>query len=512
MWARCLIFMGKIRRSVNYFLNRKNIFWISFVVCAIVSLVPIWVNKYLPMTDLPQHAAQISIITNLDNPIFGFYERFSINWFTPYVMAYAVGALFSNFFGVLIATKLILSINVLGLAGALVLLIRKLGGDRWLSLFGFILPYGFSFYWGFVAFSFSISIGIIYLLAGKSYFQFPTLRKGVLFSLVGFTLFFSHAITYGVMSVGVFLMVFIFQPKRKFFIRLFPLIVQVPLVIYWMNENKAGGVSLDEQIVWSAGFIRRVTEIPSLLFSNTDDSMSVKFFLVMLSGIFLGVDYRKLNKVGLIVFVSSAILYFAMPYYVFRISWVYQRLAIFLFIGFLLSWVPIKPGIRRNFSHLVIFLGVVFWGMISAGRCGNFNREAVCFDRVIEHVPYNKKVLPLIVDKGSAYGTHLAYVHFAAWYQAGKGGDIGYSFASLYNMVARYQAGMSAMSYERSWIVGDPYAFNWALDGVHFDYFLVKSSNKVASKIFKEGMNFVKIIFKCEDWELYARNLEEVKI
>ena len=43
---------------------------------------------YLPMVDLPQHAAQLSAWVHLKDPAYGFVDQFEVNWWTPYLLSY----------------------------------------------------------------------------------------------------------------------------------------------------------------------------------------------------------------------------------------------------------------------------------------------------------------------------------------------------------------------------------------------------------------------------------------
>src|SRR6187399_3331187 len=55
------------------------LFGIAFALVAVIAGT-FALFSYLPMVDLPQHAAQLSAWIHLDDPNYGFAEQFEINW------------------------------------------------------------------------------------------------------------------------------------------------------------------------------------------------------------------------------------------------------------------------------------------------------------------------------------------------------------------------------------------------------------------------------------------------
>jgi hypothetical protein len=56
----------------------------------VLSIVPLWLTHYLPMVDLPGHAALMTSLRELaqGNPLFT--AEFQSNWFTPYLLGYGL--------------------------------------------------------------------------------------------------------------------------------------------------------------------------------------------------------------------------------------------------------------------------------------------------------------------------------------------------------------------------------------------------------------------------------------
>src|SRR5689334_14640825 len=87
---------------------------VAFFAALLLAVVPLWLTDYLPLVDLPQHAAQIATLRELlrGNPLFT--GEFTINWFTPYLTGYALLFLASSVLPMLAATKVVLSLAVIG--------------------------------------------------------------------------------------------------------------------------------------------------------------------------------------------------------------------------------------------------------------------------------------------------------------------------------------------------------------------------------------------------------------
>src|SRR5882672_4962673 len=71
-----------------------------------VVVYPFWLTAYPPITDLPFHAAETSILRHYLDPTWHFKEQFSLHPFdAPYVSMYVIGFLFSLVMPIAAATK-----------------------------------------------------------------------------------------------------------------------------------------------------------------------------------------------------------------------------------------------------------------------------------------------------------------------------------------------------------------------------------------------------------------------
>ena len=100
-------------------------FSITFWVCCALLAVPLWTVEYLPMTDLPQHAAQIAIWTRWSDPDFGYQQIYLQNWFTPYLFGYLFAFVLTPFMSVNAALTTVITVALIGIP--LAILVRPSG-------------------------------------------------------------------------------------------------------------------------------------------------------------------------------------------------------------------------------------------------------------------------------------------------------------------------------------------------------------------------------------------------
>jgi hypothetical protein len=116
----------------------------------------------------------------------------------------------------------------------------------------------------------------------------------------------------------------------------------------------------------------------------------------------------------------------------------------------------------------VATLGVQAW------RIHAFNAEAASFAAVEQAAAPGRRALGIVLDGASpAARADKAYVHFAAWYQADRGGFVDYNFAALHPQVVRFRPGREPAVGLR--YVSDNSTFDWRQDqGWIYDYFFVR--------------------------------------
>jgi hypothetical protein len=91
-------------------LGRVSGSWGLLLIASALAAIPVWLSTYPPMTDLPQHAAQVALLRNLHNPAFRFSGLFWINWFTPYLLSDLLLYAITSVPGIVTGCKLLVSV------------------------------------------------------------------------------------------------------------------------------------------------------------------------------------------------------------------------------------------------------------------------------------------------------------------------------------------------------------------------------------------------------------------
>jgi hypothetical protein len=452
---------------------------------------------------LPLHAAQVSSIRNFHNPAYGFEPQFQINYFTPYSLAIYLSVLFARFVSVLSAIKIVVTLTLLLIPVAMCALLKEFEGDIWWSLLGFPFGFGMSFVWGFFSYIAAIPIGLLFIAQAVRYAKQPDVRRGLTLFTLCILLFFSHGIALAVCGPAAF-MILCHRWRLKGFIRTWPLLAPLPFVVSWFYIVGGSEPRFHEVTDWGALGFHRLGELLTTLISFSFDPVAEKFTIAMIIALLIGVSGVKRSGINWLLLLYAGLIYCFSPFAVFGIYFTYQRLGIFVAVFSLLSIVPTRSSIRRTISHSALFFLALAWMLVLNGRFESFNREAVKFDQVVEKMSPNKKVLGLIFDR-SIEGTEMPFLHFDGWYQALKGGALGFSFALYYNSIVRYRPGAAPLDYSTSHaILWDPESWSVMREG-NFDYLLVRSVSDKSEWIRQKSNGQFEPTQQKEEWALFQR-------
>lgn len=170
----------------------------TFAALAFATLVPIWIVRYHPLPDLPNHIAATAVWHFYRDPAYDFasYYKLSLGP-TPYWGYYALANGLTWVVGLDVANRVILSSYALGLPFGILLLARRFERSEWLSLFAFPLVWNFDFVIGFVPYVLGVALLPFALVAFDRFCERPTLARGALAAAGGVGVFFCHLLPWG---------------------------------------------------------------------------------------------------------------------------------------------------------------------------------------------------------------------------------------------------------------------------------------------------------------------------
>lgn len=449
----------------------RRVFPIVFGVCAVLALSSLWIGRYLPMVDLPQHAAQISIINNFDRPEFRFAEQFELDWFVPYSMGYFLSAQLALLVGIFSSLKATVSLAVLALPASLYVLLRETEGDPWWSLIGFPFAYGFAFYWGFMSYIMAVPVGVMFVAIVYRHCRFPTLRSGIFVVLWAVLLFFSHAIAFAACGAAAGIVALSSREKIK---TLLPLLIPIPFVLLWMHAPVHDVPKVTSIVEFGSRPWERLVPMFFDLVCNAHHWMAGAFSLALFCAVLIGSKLKRPSWSYHGPFLVILVLYLAVPHHAMDISFIYQRLVVFVPVFFLGCLAPIDSVRRRVASRALVSILVMGWLVTLIFQFRGFNLEARDFDSVVDQLKPGKNAMGVIFDNGGGQFFLGSYGHFPAYYQALKGGGLSFSFAHSYKSVARFRSGSARLPYIGPAELSRPLGVRMR-EARQFDYFIVRS-------------------------------------
>lgn len=470
-----------------------------------LAAILLWSPRFLPMVDLPQHAAQVAIWTHLDDPAFRFAEQpLVFNWLTPYLLGYSIARLLALALPVFVAMKLTVTLAVLALPLALLALLRAAGADRWWALLALPLAFGFSFLWGFVNFLVAAPVGLLLVAAAHRAAARWSAPRALGIAGLALLTFFGHAAVLGLCGLAAALVLLRSTPSRTAgLLRVLPLAAPVPLLVLWLAASLGGEAQARVPFEWAAAW-KRPLQLPPLLLGLPTDRLAAGA-VVALAGVLalLGVRLRAWRE-NWPAPVVALLAFFTAPSFGLGVAMLYQRLAIFvgLFLPLVLA-LPAAPR-RRTAARAALILFVASWLAVLAVRFTEFDRDA----RGIE--PLIAAAEPGLTVRGLVFGAeHPAFrglplfLHFPAWYQVEKGGAQAFSFAQYFPELVRYER-------TPEWAVplgfeAAPERFVWARDWRLYDAYIVRAKADPAPRLFPGAGPELAFAAREGNWWLFLR-------
>jgi len=455
--------------------------------------------SYLPMVDLPQHAAQIAIWLHLHDPKWAEFQLFELNLRTPYLGAYALARALASLVGVVPALKLVVWLCVVGHWAAFDWLVRALGHARWLGLLGLPLGMGYGFYFGFISFIGALPFGLSATCLALRHRAQPSLASGLWLGAALCATLATHGFALGLTTVLVGPL--LLRGAGSLSLRAAPLLAPGLLMLVWLVPGtSARSIGLT---IWDPRFWE-LNQVPGLLLASS----GVDHAASALGLIFLGIVLLSLGRPSREPERFLPLLIMLLGYCLFPLSLggftpLHPRFAAFLVATVLLAFQP-RGTARSHYLDGLIAITAAAWFCLFAIRLRRFARETQPVTDFVARMPAGLRIRPLIFERESAAFPGLpAMLHMSAYYVPEKGGYQGYSFAMYPTSVVRYHPDIvPTMDRGAKW---HPEWFSSADELTGYQCFLVKSSIDRASELFDAQIQQLNLVFHEQDWWAYAR-------
>ena len=468
----------------------------------ISAIAPLWLTKYPPLTDLPQHAGQIALILQLLHGDSPWQDLVSFNYFTPYLFGYGVGSLLALLFPIVAAVKIVLSVTLIAFYGLSTELRRRLQAPAeldWLILPGF---FGFAYLFGFYTFLVAAPVGIAFILVSIHYSQRSSFGSGLLVAATGVFLFFCHGLIFmASAAVGGLYAIAASRSARGAALRLLPYYLMAALAVAYFLAAKSAEVNTASVTLpweWDLALSRPIKFVYCLWNENHIKGHIVLqqvphmifFAVLLLTPFLLGYRFRPTLRTG-IPFAVIMLIGLLVPNTAIGVGYLYERFSIFILPFYILQFVRPAPGEpqshRRTLAwrHVMLVMLPMICFLHSGWRSWQAiesERETQAFDTVIRSIPDGAHVLALVRDKRSvSTNNDYAYQHFPLWLQAEHKAFVDPNFAMQMAMVVRYRPQVfDSAAFLRMYDLGEtPQVFDWVQDKAdRYDYYIVRGAGR----------------------------------
>jgi hypothetical protein len=509
MTATTITRHGSIRSSLvrcvehmsDFALNR-----VTYIVTVVLAATTFWLAPRLPMVDLPQHVAQITLWQDLIMGRSPWADLFQINLFTPYLTTYTTALGLSFLMPATIAFKVVLTIAFLAFVLSCIQLRQDYNADRrfdWLFIISF---FGVAYEWGLVTFLVATPICLQFIrLAGRQAVT-TDWRYDLGVVALGLVLLVSHGLLFllGGLIGGCLLLVA--APSFLIFARRalpYAVLGAACLAFVWAGRD-ALAAPLNGPIEWH-GIVAKLRSFTINLQSSYSQTL-VPLTLCMLAAVWL--MRPKFNRAASVPFAVVFTVYILLPHIGYATAFLYQRFAMLLLPLLVLAFCdksrPV-PTLENRVSLAVLML--CCWGTIAitAKRVYTFGIESADFEVILGAAEPGRRAVSYIDnDKSFAADNPLAYLHYASWYQVEKHGLVEFNFAYFHPQVVRYKPStMPNPAY--GFFPREP--FDWSLSETRTaDYYFIRRNGDTLPRGFATAPACeVKLLRQAGAWSLFER-------
>ncbi|MGF6777639.1 hypothetical protein [Paraburkholderia sp. GAS334] len=485
-----------------------------------------WIAPRPPMGDLPQHAAQVSMLHDLVTGTSPWADLVRANFFTPYLLGYGLAFVLSFVMPVVSALKLFMMLAFYAYVAAGVALRKEYDADArldWLYVPGF---FGFAYQYGFYTYLLAVPVGLYFLVLARRFASAPSVARGIGLAVAGVVLFFSHGLVFlFACAVGAaFIPCFIRQPAR-IARAVVPYVLLGALTLAYLvyvrhNDLVIPGAATQasSDMTWDwKGPIGWHRVYNFLLYTLASEMKDGYFFLgavFMLAAPWLlraKLNYR--DPTALLPMLAIVIIWFCAPSDALGIALLYQRFAIFLLPVYALMFQADPASASRAASSAVtrltpIVLALFCWSYLGmlAVRDHRFAVENAPFETLLSATEPGQRALSLIFAPESTTIHNLWTYHtYPLWYQAERQGFVDFNFAFFLPQIVRFRPDrIPAVRPGPQESTAD--GFDWhAVDGRAYRYFFVRHTQPLPATLFKNDECEVVLVKAVPDWSLFER-------
>lgn len=471
--------------------------------CCTAIAIPFLVVRWAPITDLPQHVAQIPLLLDaLGNPD----SPYAVQWLTPYSLVYAIIGVCWLLFGSIEAGKI--ALLAIGLISTIALhaTAARRGRPVATAVLLSVLFFSQVTYWGFYQFALGWPAFLLWLEIVRREYRSVAGEIAAL-AACSALLYVSHVLWLGVAIGWLAIGDLIFRRRWKSMAyRLAAVIPVLALVAIWYPTLAEYG--FDSNTIWTLNPLERIISL-------------VWLFTATLGGLFGPVDY--IVYAALILWAIAGIaqhwkkLRFSVDVELVLLGSLFILVALCLpdcvqrTINFAKRWIPFgtallllglpAPRIRHPLVPGIIagLVLAVYCAMTAASWVRFEETEMTGFTHALERLPRTQRVLSLDFVKHSEILRGRPFMQAFAYGQVLKGGTLNFSFADFGPSLVRYKEPREIpWSESLEWY---PSTFDKKKDLRYFDYVLINDTGSLHQSAIRAPE--LEPVTHRERWRLY---------
>jgi hypothetical protein len=454
------------------------LFWLT----ALAASTPLVAVRHPPFTDLPEHVAAIATLARLlggggDAP----YEVALGQ--SQYFLYHLIGAVMTRLVGdAVTAHRALLGVVALLWPLSLRALLRALGRDERIAVFGAMLVYNRALLIGFLPFVASVPLAVFGLVLLVRQLTAPRVGRAALLSALATASFFTHVSSFLLFVACAGGLAVAHGVKERSLATslksLLPLVPSLAALAMWWQKTTLVDPDYQEQV-------RRIpieaslAAMPLWTFdlwqSHVDEICAViwwtSFGTILASS--LRRDVTTAGAFALVPFACAAILFVATPHYVGMTGFLGLRLAPVVVLFALLG----LARVETRLGSIALLAGSIA-GIITAVNAGfemrRIEREHVGdLDALLSHAAPGSRLATLNFETTSRRTPLWPYVFAGSYHRARAGGVASYSFTEMAHWPIHYRQG-SAPPRRRPFWIYTPCVYRYRADGEYYDYVLVQ--------------------------------------
>jgi hypothetical protein len=403
----------------------------AFPVCTLLALTAVWWHRYPAGVDLPQHAHLYKLWWQLREGPIEYQRLYRYNFFTPYLLPYALGVLLTKAVSALFAVKCILSLTAVATPLMMARWLKTIGANPMFGLFGFVLAFDLTYLWGFISHGFAMPLLFWYLAVFEQQYERPTNRGILCTTVLGLAIFLSHGMVFG-MAMLVSGVSYLFRcevlKKWRAGIHLVPLAL---MAVAWGLMRRREGTSPPRE--WFIDTDRLLSLFSGPFMPTGDVVWATVGVAILLVLAIVGRPRLVFSVTRAVPLTLSLVLFVVLPEWIASTFLVGTRFCVFVH-GFAPAvFAPRTDGLLgRNLPRVVSVLVVACLVVLNV-RLARFNQEAGGLDELGAALAPQGDVMQLVTktERNSAVFGRAQFGQMPAWLTA-KSGNLLENDSALY--------------------------------------------------------------------------------